>query len=90
MSWHCLRCRRPNLRELAAEVVGDGESGVNIAGETSSEKHAAFARAKFFDALLHLWAEVSHETLNGPGCCVAERTDGAAFDLFAARRRKVR
>ena len=90
MSWRRPRCRRPNLRELAAEVVGDGESGVNVAGETSSEQYTALARAEVRDTLLHLRAEVSHETLNGPGCRVAERANGAAFDLFAARRREVR
>ena len=67
---------------MAAEVVRYGEVGINIASQTSTEQHGAFARTVLRNAPLHLRAEVSHQALNGPRCRVPQGADGAAFDLF--------
>jgi len=70
---------RAGSTSLTAKVVGYGEGGVNVAGKMSAKEHAAFARAEFCDAPLHLRVELPHEALNGPRRCVAL---GVAFDLL--------
>jgi hypothetical protein len=68
---------------MTAEVVWYGEVGINIASQTSTKQYAAFACTVLRNAPLHLWAEVSHQTLDGPRSCVAQGADSTPFDLFA-------
>lgn len=76
-------------RDPEAKVVGKSKGIISLAGNVSTEADGAVGGLEFLDAALDLWAEVAHETLDGPCSSVTQRTDGASFDLFTARKRNI-
>ena len=75
---------RGNLWEVRTKVVRQRKRGVRLALQPSTEEHCAVLLTERGNPLLNLWAEVTHQTLNRPCRGIAQGTDGAALNLFAA------
>lgn len=75
--------RRGNLWQTEPKVIGKSKSIIRIAREVTTKPNSAVRSTEVCNAGLNLWAEMAHETLDGPCRCIAQSTDCAAFNLFS-------
>jgi hypothetical protein len=68
---------------MGTQVIRDGESIVKLFDQLSTESNRSTGGTEVGNTLFNNRPEMAHEPLNGPSSGVTERTNCAAFDLFA-------
>jgi hypothetical protein len=78
------------LDKVATQVVRYCKRWIHITYHPATKHYTTLRRTESIDTCFNLWAEVTHEALDGPGGSIAESANCPALYLLTAENSELR